>query len=102
MRRAAQEGEIRSDGKFEVTHLHTRNSRKHSVQEPTRIGAVRGEIAIEAGAEQPEAQTAFVLDAEVVARGTAMLAPPGALNALGAFGGDHLVQRPPPFEAQGR
>ena len=31
-----------------------------------------------------------------------MLAPPGALDALGAFGGDDLVQRAPPAEAHRR
>ena len=31
-----------------------------------------------------------------------MLAPPGALDAFGAFGGDHLVQDAPPAKAGGR
>ena len=32
----------------------------------------------------------------------ALFAPPGAFDALGAFGGDHLMQRAPPAEAQRR
>ena len=36
------------------------------------------------------------------AQASAVLAPPSALDALGAFGGDHLVQRAPPAEAQRR
>ena len=49
--------------------------------------------------------TFAIFDAEVIARQSsqsriaAMLAPPRALDAFGAFGGDHVVKRTPPFEA---
>src|SRR5262245_17440618 len=65
------------------------------MQEPAR----RRLVAIEPGAKQPEAQPRFVLDAEIVARWAAVLAPPGAFDALGPFGCDHFVQRAPPAEA---
>src|SRR5262245_49441232 len=68
------------------------------MQEPAR----RRLVAIEPGAKQPEAQPRFVLDAEIVARRAAVLAPPGAFDALGPFGCDHFVQRVPPAEAHRR
>ena len=72
------------------------------MQEPRRrAGAVR-EITVESGAEQPESKPAFILDAEVIARRSAVLAPPGAFDAFRPFGGNHLVQRAPPPESQWR
>src|SRR5262245_25703627 len=68
------------------------------MQEPAR----HRQVAIEPGAKQPEAQPRFVLDAEMVARWAAVLAPPGAFDALGPFGRDHFVQRAPPAEAHRR
>src|SRR5690348_5403137 len=73
-------------------------SREQSVQEPGR----RGRCAVEPGAEQPEPQAGLVLDAEIVARSAAVLGPPGAFDALRAFGGDDLVERAPPAKPHRR
>src|SRR6516165_7868536 len=72
------------------------------MQEPCWRAGALCEVAIESGAEQPETQAALVLDAEIIARRPAVLAPPGTLDALGAFGRDHLMQGPPPSETQRR
>src|SRR6185312_3626745 len=86
-------------------------SREHPVHEPGGRGGgviVRAEerttphgVAIKPRAKNPEAPAALVFDAKVIARGAAVLAPPGALDALGAVGGNHFVQRAPPAEPQG-
>src|SRR6185312_11500014 len=77
MRSSAQEGEVRSGGKFEITH-YSSASGKRPVQEPRRRTGAMREVAVESGAEQPESKSAFVLDAEVIARRPAVLAPPDA------------------------
>src|ERR1700731_5074835 len=88
MQGAAQEGKIRGDGKLDIrahtrhskhTHRHAEErSRKRAVQEPLRL---RGRT-IEAGAEQPETQAGLVLDAEIIARRAALLAPPRSFAPL--------------------
>jgi len=60
------------------------------------------EVAVEPGAEQPEAQADLVLYAEVIPGGPSVFAPPGAFDTLGAFDSDYFVQRAPPSEAQRR
>src|SRR5262249_37347678 len=60
------------------------------------------EVRVESGADHPERQAPLVLHAEIIARRPAVLAPPGTLDALGAFGRDHLMQGPPPSETQRR
>src|SRR5262249_47494331 len=54
------------------------------------------------GAEHPEAKAGLVLDAEIVARRAALLAPPGAFDPLRTVGGDDLVKRTPPAKAHRR
>src|SRR5512143_2425673 len=102
MRGPAQKREIRGNSEFEITHYPLRTSRKRSVQEPRRRRCSLREVAVEPGAEQPEAQAALVLYAEVIPCGPSVLAPPGAFDTFGAFGSDYLVQRAPPSEAQRR
>src|SRR6266704_7175299 len=69
-----------------------RASREHPVQEPGR----RRDCAVEPRAEQPEPAAGFILDAEIIAGAAAVLGPPGAFDALRAFGGDDFVERAPP------
>src|SRR5713101_9509179 len=71
-----------------------RASREHPVQEPGR----RRDCAVEPRAEQPEPAAGSVLDAEIIASAAAVLGPPGAFDALRAFGGDDFVERAPPAE----
>jgi len=66
MRRPAQEGEVRGAGEFEITH-DAYSLRKHPVQKPARRGGAGHQVAIEPGAEQPEAQAGLVLDTEIIA-----------------------------------
>src|SRR6266511_3167702 len=75
-------------------------SRIHSMDEPARRR--RRHVAIESRAKQPEAQPRLVLDAEIVARRAALLAPPGAFDAFGPLGPNHLVQHAAPAEARRR
>src|SRR5919108_3307664 len=75
-------------------------SRIQSMDEPARRR--RRRVAIESRAKQPEAQSRLVLDAEIVAPRTALLAPPGAFDAFGPFGPNHLVQGAAPAEARRR
>src|SRR5438128_6988768 len=73
----------------------------HSVQEPAWAPAC--EIAIEAGAKQPEAKARFVLDPEIIARWpAAVFAPPVTFDAFGAFRSHHFVPGAPPAEANRR
>src|SRR6185295_7008680 len=95
-RRSSKRRKIRDNA------LRFRTSGKGAVQEPRRRTGAMREIAVKPGAEQPESKPAFVLDAEVIARRPAVLAPPGAFDAFRPFGGNHLVQRAPPTEAQRR
>src|SRR6266700_8140418 len=67
---------------------------EHPVQEPGR----RRDCAVEPRAEQPEPAAGFILDAEIIAGAAAVLGPPGAFDALRAFGGDDFVERAPPAE----
>ena len=79
-------------------------SRKRPVQEPSGRGGALRDVAVKAGAEQPEAQARFCLrrgNSRAQVSRPAVLAPPCALDALGAFGGDHFVQRAPPAKADG-
>src|SRR5512144_3527 len=99
MRGSAQKGEVRGGGKFDITH-YISASGKRPVQEPRRCTADIREVAVESGAKQPESKPAFILDAEIIARRSAVLAPPGAFDALRPFGGNHLVQRASPPESQ--
>src|SRR5690348_2443351 len=75
--------------------------RSASREQPVQVPARLDRVAIETEAEQPEAQAVTVLDAEIVAR-RAVLAPPGADDALGPLGRHHVVQRAAPAEAQRR
>ena len=98
MRGAAQEGEVGGDGEFEIAGHVTHTSRAGT----NAAWAGRRHVAVEPGAKQPEAQSGFVLDAEIVARGAAVLAPPGAFDAFGPFGGNHFVQGAAPAETHRR
>src|SRR5260370_3220259 len=71
-----------------------RASCEHPVQEP----GGRGNRAIKPRAKQQEPAAGLVLDAEIIPRAAAVLGPPGAFDALRAFGGDHFVERPAPTE----
>src|SRR5260370_16541472 len=75
-----------------------RASCEHPVQEP----GGRGNRAIKPRAEQPEPAAGSVLDAEIIAGAAAVLGPPGAFDALRAFGGDDFVERAPPAESHRR
>ena len=80
----------------------SRASRRiHPVQEPARRG---GRAPCRDRAPRGTARSAarLVLDAEIIARGPAFLAPPFAFDALGPLGRDHLVQRATPAEAHRR
>src|SRR6185312_13223872 len=85
VRSAAQEGEIGGGGEFEVTHgtwdlaqappnplplwsEGRKPSRILPVHEPGGRGGAVDEVAIKAGAEQPEAQARLVFDQEIVSR----------------------------------
>src|SRR5262252_6229807 len=70
-------------------------SRIHPVEKPAR----RRDVAIESRAKEPETQPRLVLDAEIVARGAALFAPPGAFDAFGPFRANHFVQGAAPAEA---
>src|SRR5579885_396495 len=85
-----------------LSHKGRGSLRKHAVQEPARRGGALGKVAIEPGAEQPEAKSCLVFHAKIIASRSAVLAPPGALDALRSVGRAHLVQRAPPAEAQRR
>src|SRR6516165_3583652 len=73
-------------------------SRIYPVEKPAR----RRDVAIESRAKEPEAQPRLVLDAEIVARGAALFAPPGAFDAFGSFRANHFVQGAAPAEAHRR
>src|SRR5262249_4176701 len=73
-------------------------SRIHPVEKPAR----RRHVAVEPGAKEPEAQPRLVLDAEIVARGATLFAPPGAFDAFGSFRANHFVQGAAPAEAHRR
>src|SRR5262249_5365889 len=75
-------------------------SRIDPVQKPARRKARH--VAVEPRAKNPEAQSRLVLDLEIVARRAALLAPPGAFDALGSLGTNDFVERPPPAEARRR
>src|SRR6516165_4896216 len=73
-------------------------SRIHPVEKPAR----RRHVAVKPRAKEPEAQPRLVLDAEIIARGAALFAPPGAFDAFGSFRANHFVQGAPPAEAHRR
>src|SRR5262249_32085087 len=73
-------------------------SRIHPVEKPAR----RRYVAVESRAKEPEAQPRLVLDAEIVARGAALFAPPSAFDAFGSFRANHFMQGAPPAEAHRR
>src|SRR5262249_43872288 len=73
-------------------------SRIHPVEKPAR----RRDVAIESRAKEPEAQPRLVLDAEIVARGAALFAPPSAFDAFGSFRANHFMQGAPPAKAHRR
>src|SRR5499433_3733923 len=73
-------------------------SRIYPVEKPAR----RRDVAVEPGAKEPEAQPRLVLDAEIVARGATLFAPPGAFDAFGSFRANHFMQGAPPAKAHRR
>src|SRR5260370_7586773 len=73
-------------------------SRIHPVKNPAR----RRHVAVKSRAKEPEAQPRLVLDAEIVARGAALFAPPGAFDAFGSFRANHFVQGATPAETHRR
>src|SRR5260221_1485594 len=73
-------------------------SRIHPVKKPAR----RRHVAVKSRAKEPEAQPRLVLDAEIVARGAALFAPPGAFDAFGSFRANHFVQGATPAETHRR
>src|SRR5215813_15413568 len=73
-------------------------SRIYPVEKPAR----RRDVAVEPGAKEPEAQPRLVLDAEIIARGATLFAPPGAFDAFGAFRANHFMQGAAPAEAHRR
>src|SRR5215469_5610101 len=73
-------------------------SRIHPVEKPAR----RRHVAVKPRAKEPEAQPRLVLDAEIIARGAALFAPPGAFDAFGSFRANHFVQGAAPAEAHRR
>src|SRR5262247_1734484 len=73
-------------------------SRIHPVEKPAR----RRHVAVESRAKEPEAQPRLVLDAEIIARGAALFAPPGAFDAFGSFRANHFMQGTAPAEAHRR
>src|SRR6516162_2443197 len=73
-------------------------SRIYPVEKPAR----RRHVSVESRAKEPEAQPRLVLDAEIVARGAALFAPPGAFDAFGSFRANHFVQGAAPAEAHRR
>src|SRR5260370_35215677 len=73
-------------------------SRIHPVKKPAR----RRHVAVKSRAKEPEAQPRLVLDAEIVARGAALFAPPGAFDAFGYFRANHFVQGATPAETHRR
>src|SRR6185312_9551312 len=74
-------------------------SSKHPMHEPLRGGA---SLAVEAGAVEPKASTARVLDHVVVARPLGRAAPPLGRDALRALRLGHLMQHAAPAEMPGR
>src|SRR6476660_3454564 len=73
-------------------------SRIHPVKKPAR----RRHVAVKSRAKEPETQPRLVLDAEIVARGAALFAPPGAFDAFRSFRANHFVQGAAPAEAHRR
>src|SRR5215468_11358672 len=73
-------------------------SRIHPVEKPAR----RRDVAVEPAAKEPEAQPRLILDAEIVARGATLFAPPGAFDAFGSFRTNHFMQGAAPAEAHRR
>jgi hypothetical protein len=57
------------------------------------------QIAVKPCPEKPESKSALVLDAEIIPRRPAVLAPPGSLDPFRTFGSDHFVQCAPPSKS---
>ena len=98
MRGAAQEREIRGDGEFEIARHVTQ-----TVPCINQRGGDERRVAVEARrGTARSAAPPCPRRGNSRARGAAFFAPPGAFDALGAFGGDHFVQRAAPAEAHRR
>ena len=99
VRSPAQEREVGGDGEFEIAE----HSRIHPVQEPARHPT--GHAPCRDRGLRETARSADRLCPRCGnnrARAAALLAPPGACDALGAVDRDHFMQGAPPAEAHRR